>query len=637
MKSSLTFLRMDGSPAVRMLSLVILAAAFSKCWGAETGPLDPSGSLENKIRRLPIFSERIRWVGSVRPAEPENAALWDSLQRAPRSKEGLGAIERFLEAHPNSAWAASLHSNLALDYREHGFYTRALRHWERAWELTKSYAEGDGKRVADYALAHWAKFLSSLGRVEELDRLFEETRGRYLDRGPLQQMFNTTREAVSIMKMDPGVAYRCGTFAVHRLGQLLQGGNYASRGQILGQKSPTNGFSVSELVAIARSQGLDLVPVRREGTNLIVPSIVHLKLNHYAAITAETNGYYKVEDPTFGTIRGLSREAIDEEASGLFLVPARQVPSPWKRLEVSETDRVFGKGYPTTMPDAWDRPRRPDICGPTPDGRGVPAWWVSEPYLSLWFEMTPLSYQPARGERMNLNLTWKQRGTDPVPDYPNFGNLWNASWWSYLEHATSPAFTYWKAYLPGGGMLDYIADGQTVQYLNNTRLKTVVEGGVTNRLEMYYPDGQVHKYGFVVSDYQYGGPGHAFLTEMVDARGRSVILNYDTNLFQSDARIRLLSVVDRDGGTNRLLYTTNISENLIAAVVDPKGNTNTFSYDQNDSLTSAVDGMGNAASFSYDDNGFVTTLITPYGTNSFSESVGGAMTRALNLTCYRFF
>jgi hypothetical protein len=55
-------------------------------------------------------------------------------------------------------------------YREHGRYTPALEHWEQAWAATRHHKTGDGKAVADYALAHWTRLLASLGRAWKLSK-----------------------------------------------------------------------------------------------------------------------------------------------------------------------------------------------------------------------------------------------------------------------------------------------------------------------------------------------------------------------------------------------------------------------------------------------------------------------------------
>jgi hypothetical protein len=115
-------------------------------------------------------------------------------------------LEEYLRVRTNSPWAPSLDAALGKHYFDTGRYTLALEHWELAWLATKDYESGNGKRVADYTLAHWTRLLASLGRYETLVALIQENRMRILDRGPLSQMWVRTREAVAEMRQKPGIS-----------------------------------------------------------------------------------------------------------------------------------------------------------------------------------------------------------------------------------------------------------------------------------------------------------------------------------------------------------------------------------------------------------------------------------------------
>jgi len=43
-------------------------------------------------------------------------------------------------------------------------------------------------------------------------------------------------------------------------------------------------------------------------------------------------------------------------------------------------------------------------------GCGMPAWWVTEPYVTLWLSDEPLSYYTSSGQRMSFRWTYQQRG-----------------------------------------------------------------------------------------------------------------------------------------------------------------------------------------------------------------------------------
>jgi tetratricopeptide (TPR) repeat protein len=131
--------------------------------------------------------------------------------------------EQFVGERPASVWSPSLRVNLGKHYRQKGRYSEALRHWEEAWQATKHFKDGEGKMIADEALAHWTRILASLGRFETLTEVLNETKGRVLDRGPLSQMFSRTQEGYAGMIKRSGLAYKCGVYALHNVATILKG------------------------------------------------------------------------------------------------------------------------------------------------------------------------------------------------------------------------------------------------------------------------------------------------------------------------------------------------------------------------------------------------------------------------------
>jgi hypothetical protein len=88
-------------------------------------------------------------VGEESPSESESTALWDALQAITtnRTYEVLTPVESFIQEHPASGWTPSLRANLAVWYRHLGRYTLALEHWESAWDATRHFQSGSGKRL----------------------------------------------------------------------------------------------------------------------------------------------------------------------------------------------------------------------------------------------------------------------------------------------------------------------------------------------------------------------------------------------------------------------------------------------------------------------------------------------------------
>src|SRR5579871_4775659 len=152
-------------------------------------------SVVRKIRESLVFAQPVVSVGDGKPNDDETLEVWAALQAVTGMQAGtdVRSVEKFLQAHPNSTWAPSLHTGLGSLYRETGRYTLALEHWESAWQSTKQFDNGDGKAVADYALVSWLTLLSSLGRVETMEKLIAEVGNWKFDNIGLQSAFMRCR------------------------------------------------------------------------------------------------------------------------------------------------------------------------------------------------------------------------------------------------------------------------------------------------------------------------------------------------------------------------------------------------------------------------------------------------------------
>jgi hypothetical protein len=315
---------------------------------ASRAEISSAASMAREISTIRIFNEPLVPIGSE-PVEAETRELLAAINHLRQNNpgEGFGALEAFLERHTNSAWNLSIRTHLGKYYKDRGQVSRALRHWEKAWEQGRAIEDGPGKRLADYTLVHWTRALASLGRVDTLDRLFTETAGRTLDRGPLQQIFNATKEALMVMHFDSSVAFRCGTHALSAVAGRI-GCNPNSK--LFKVASPRTGFSLNALASIAAEAGLPLVAAKRTaGDQLPVPSVIHWKENHYAALIDRRKGACLVKDPTSHQAQWMSEKAINSEASGYFLLLATNLGSSFSALDTTESSTVFGKGYDSYM------------------------------------------------------------------------------------------------------------------------------------------------------------------------------------------------------------------------------------------------------------------------------------------------
>src|SRR6266567_9597342 len=217
----------------------------------QTGAAEATLTLTDRIMQANTFSERLLWVGDEAPGAAESQELWVALEfiRTNRLDAGIQQAEAFLQAHPQSSWAASLHANLGFYYRQFGRYTRALDHWQQAWDATKGSSTDNGKSVADFTLAHWSRLLSNLGRADTLRAIHQATEGRHLERQEWERLFSASRQTRQTMEQQPGVSYRCGTYALIQIAPLLPGAGLDIEA-VTELPSPEAGFSLARLVDI---------------------------------------------------------------------------------------------------------------------------------------------------------------------------------------------------------------------------------------------------------------------------------------------------------------------------------------------------------------------------------------------------
>ena len=609
--------------------------------GSET----PTESDTKELARLvTAIGDKMRQSSPIRTVATNGTAVITSLQRPSADYEPL---ERFILDHPTSHWVPSLRANLGQAYRERGHYSLALDHWEKAW-ASSSTVIGRGKWVADFTFAQWTRLLASLGRVEQLDRLFSETSARAFDGGPLQQVVDATREGYAIMKLKPGFSYQCGTYALRHLGLTLGRTNFlAELGErspgveLLTLPSPDSGFSLASLTKLAAKYEMNLVAVRRpSGSELVVPSLIHWKLNHYAAIVGRQGNSYRVVDPTFGDPRWISGEVINAEASGYFMMAAASKPFNWLEVTEHEASLVHGKGANNHVNDDDDQ----KACSmPGNNGgecstncTGMVRWWVSEPYTTLWLEDTPLSYQPSRGPRLRFHHSFKQRNSRP-DSTASFGTGlgWEFNWKSYVRaesfvsgtvttnSVTTPFATYdAKVYLPGGGVQRFgntnqfeDVASQPANYFGQTRLVPVFDGSMDFiGFDLINADSSKDEYRHV--SYDGGSTIELHLSARVDSAGNTTSLTYG-------GINRLTQVVDVDGRATVFSYTNLAFSHRITQIVDPFSRTNTLLYDFNGRLTNIIDPVGIFSRITYDTNtGYSTSIITPYGATIFTCNGG---------------
>ncbi|MBM3883652.1 MAG: hypothetical protein FJ387_28755, partial [Verrucomicrobia bacterium] len=665
----------------------VLVASFLAALAQPTTGANPSGSDQGLalVLHSPLFLEPLQPVAptSAQARDTQELArlledaytLWERALPLARNKpetarEILGTLIRGLESfaaeHPISPWKPAVHALLGKHYSDMGRFTLALQRFDLAWQTTRSAPEGPAKEVADYSVAHLCRLLASFCRIEVLTPLLQELQGRVFERAHIAQMMRRSREAYWKTVRNPRSAYQCGVVALERVAREWAQTNQRDC-QRLPLPPPAYGASLAMLADVARQAQLDLVAVQRvAGDAIPVPSVVHWSQNHFSAVVGREGDLLRLEDPTLGGGINVTVQTLLAESTGYFLAPSRVVGPDFRRLPDAEAVAIWGRGYPYNLNDPDDQPLS---CVPGTDGfgssttssqpgatatsgrggsqaeravgggatgrttcfrapcYGMLTWRVSEPYINLWIEDTPLGYVPSQGPAVEFRIALKERddaGSDP-DFFSSVGSLWRAAWLSWVS--AQELFQYGMGnvhvFLPGGGVSKFYfssAQQETTgsDYFNRARLHKLLDGGGNLLgLELLQTDGSTDVYThYCPSTYS----SLFFLKHRRDPQGRQLTFNYNAC---PSGFILLTSVTDADNRTTSLYYDNQSWPNRITRVVDPFQHTAYLGYDNYGQLNQIADVEGIASSVAFNVAWTPISLTTPYGTTAFESHDGG--------------
>jgi RHS repeat-associated protein len=616
-----TFLR-----AVRfaIVSLPLLVHDAS----AMPGSTKPEGASQlvfsdSTLRRVPGFPEPLVRTGATSANEDQDLEraliAFLSNEKVADFAKAAQPLEIYLKAHPNSGWSLSLLANTGRSYFQAGHYSRAIASFKRAWNVGQKFDNPRGRAIADQAVGELAKMHARLGHRAELEELFSEIGERQIT-GAASEMIAGAREGLWTFKHDPGIAYLCGPMALRGVMMKL-GAGPAILKEFDKERSGPNGYSFHQVSDLAKKLSLGHRLIKRETNQEIpVPSVVSLKLNHYAAILESKDGRYLVSDPTFDrSDNWISRQALDEESSGFFLVPKEADSSVWRSATKKEATQIYGKGFTGGSDPGGTGPPPP----PGPCNKGMCVAGVKSMLVSLSLTDTPIGYTPAVGPEVQFQVIYNQReASQPaVFSFFNIGQKWSINWLSYIQDdPNNPGLSVTK-FMGGGGFIDY---QQTVRQFNpfnyvtgefvpdrqgESRLVRVPASGPLVYYELRFPDGSKHRYEYLDGANTF--PRRVFMTRQIDKSDNQVLFTYDSSF-------RLRQVTDSVGRNTVLEYALAAQPLLITRVVDPIGRSATLSYDSAGRLTAIDDTLGLRSSFTYDAGNLVNTLTTPYGVSQFS-------------------
>ena len=579
---------------------------------APSRPVFSSVPTDMEILAARIFPEPLVRVGP--PSPEENVALVAALNRYidGGNPSNLSAIQLFMEAHPTSGWQPALVLNSGLVLLKNGFVTRAIHGFESAWTLTKNDTSAGGHAVADAAIGELLQLESRLGHDERVAALLDEVKG-HADAGAVTERISSARQSLSVMRAAPEEAFRCGPYALAQMiAELRPGAQTSSIGM---KRTGPKGSSVAQLVAWGAGAGVEVRAVRHVGGDFPVPSVMHLKTGHFAAVLRRDGDRYLVNDLALGGQAWVREQALVEEMSGALVVPAALAPAGDVALTAEEAAGAWGRGLATESDTRGGGPETPSQC---PSPFGMLTYRFNLMMAAVHLQDLPLRYAPPVGPGVGLMLDYNQRESHQPATftYTNLGPKWTLEWLSYVvDDPTTPSAPS-GLFRPGGGQDPYLSpDSGTGLFAEDTRTHTTLKRVSANpiRYERYLPDGSVDV--FTQSDGAVGSTRRVFITESIDPQG-SVLT------FTWDAQMRLVAVTDAIGQVTTLSYELPLDIWKLTKVTDPFGRSATFKYDAAGRLMTSTDILGLTSSVTYSGEGYVTSITTPYGTTRFTTLDG---------------
>ena len=556
------------------------------------------------------------------PTPEENAALAAALvgysQRS--GPDDFSHLTGFLEAYPQSPWNAALLTDLGLEYYNTGHYSKVVETWTRAWQLARAATDLKGKALADYAVGELAYMHARLGQMTELDALLKSVEGHAFS-GSATERITGAREGLWNMQNRPEIAFRCGPFALHQIKLSVNPTNPGTE-LIYTSASTQQGFSLPQVAELSQQLGLSFqMAFREKDAAFVVPSVAHLKVDHFAAITRQEGDRYLLQDPTFGNDAWVTKVALEAESSGYFLLPPGELAPGWRAVETQEGETVWGKGVTAGNDPGPHGPCDPatpggNSCPKDGDCKGMAVPRVHLMLVSLNINDEPVGYAPPVGPAVRFTVRYNQREAKQPPTfkYSNFGPKWTFDWLSYItDNPFNPAADV-EYYIMGGGTRTFTgfnSDTQTYSFQQFDQTKLTRTG--PNSYEMLSRDGT--RKIFSQPDGSIGTSRKIFLKELIDPYGNMVALSYDANL-------RMVTITDAIGQDTIISYT-NPTDFKITKVTDPFGRFATFDYDDSGRLIKITDVIGITSQFTYDAGDFIIKLTTPYGDTTFTKIENG--------------
>jgi len=577
-----------------------------------------------ELGRCRLFAEPLLPIGG-KTSPGENQALAAAILEFSHqpTADHVQPLKAFLAAHPQSPWSVSLLTNLGIIARAGCDWSEALADWRAAWETGKDEKGATRKMIVDRALGQWIELTARIGRVKELKAMLAIADDRHV-RGPSVEKIAEARQSLYLEENEPTKSFRCGPMAAGKLWGVVNPGKPVPTA-VFDSVCTEHGTSLTQVKAFAKSIGLELQMAKRSpGAPVILPSIVNWKVGHFAALTKRfESGQYEVQDPTFSEDFAVSKQTLDKEASGYFLVRAGELPKGWQKVSEAEGANVWGKGAV-----APHTPPTPPCTGPIIScknckNHAMAGYAIDPSRVNLTLSDTPLFYSPPHGPAIEFTASYSQRDIAPssTPNYPNLGAQWNFNWVSFVVDDPNNAKTL--TYGPGGGVLAYTGytstGANTGSFASQALTQCILQRTSATSYVKSFADGSRQVFGLADNS----TPRKIYMTEYDDPAGNALTYTYDPATF------RLLSVTDSLGQVTTLAYVSNDPAAVngdfyrVASVTDPFGRSASLAYDGEGRLSQTTDMGGGTSQFTYGAGDFISTLTTPYGNTTFVSNDSG--------------
>jgi hypothetical protein len=460
-----------------------------------------SGMLE-EIDGARILQQPLRTRGKL--DEAARATLREKLsayaQRGgPFEYANVELLDDQLAALGDSPVRPSLLLEKAQLLRRKGHFIAAEETYAGLWEQAKNRSDAEGRRIAETALKDYLRLLIGLGRREKIAEILDEVGSRTLG-GAVGEAYTQAREALWFFNNRAERNVFCGFSAANAVCVPL-GQRPIFPDVHDGEEKRTfirDGLSLFELRAHSHEAGGNLRIVKRaaESDAIPAPSVIHWKFNHYSAITERNGDRYRVKDPHIGFDGWIAKAALNEQASGYFLLPGDiHVGAGFDEVTDAEAKTVFGRHCVHARDDEGDD------CNEGGDSEDCAMATYSFRLLNpgLVIRDTPISHHPPYGPSVNIRLTYDQRSA-VIPDnatYSNFGPRWTHSLLSWAEPVESGGLNEpnlrVRIIRGNGAYYEYYYNSTTGTYStksgNRPQIVFLPGGSRTRGYALVYPDG----------------------------------------------------------------------------------------------------------------------------------------------------